>query len=135
MATLINGLESLPTGPLFLILAAGTESLLFAQTMPAAGLYITQRQRRLIANDSNDIAVSGYSNIEEYLNYLVLKHDNFPADLNNDEVVDNLDFSKFADDWLEDACGNYSLNNLNEVDCDVDMDDLDLLTQDWLEDY
>ncbi len=37
-------------------------------------------------------------------------------------------------DRLEDACGRYSLNNLN-LDCDVDMLDFSEFAQDWLQTY
>jgi pectate lyase len=87
------------------------------------------------ASDRNDDRNSdGYTNVEEYLNWLV-SDEPMPAhtDVNRDGIVDFIDFSEFANRWMsvygdEVYSGRFDYGH-NDA---IEMDDLFYIAQDWL---
>jgi len=51
-------------------------------------------------NDRNIVRADGYTNLEEYLNYLVVWQNGTPGDYNADNKVDGQDLEVFLEDWL-----------------------------------
>lgn len=94
--------------------------------------------RGLNPNDVNDGKLDRdgdeYTNVEEYLNYLVAQPKEFPADFDRDGDVDNDDLDLFTEDWLKNDCDNVPRRNLDS-DCDVDLGDYAILADYWMEIY
>ena len=86
------------------------------------------------ADSSLDRDSDGYTNVEEYLNYLVVQRVEFPADFDRDGDVDNNDLDLFTDDWLKNDCDDVPRRNLDD-DCDVDFSDYAVLADYWMEVY
>jgi hypothetical protein len=87
------------------------------------------------AGDANDYRSDGYTNIEEYINWLP-SGEPMPTrtDLNCDTIVDFRDFSEFAQHWLGSAGSplydeRYDFDPNNGM---ISMDDLLYIVQDWL---
>ena len=89
-------------------------------------------------NDANDGKLDrdsdGYTNVEEYLNYLAAKLTDFPADFDKDGDVDENDLDLFTEDWLKNDCYNVPRRNM-DIDCDVDFKDYAIFADYWLEVY
>jgi hypothetical protein len=86
-------------------------------------------------NDSSDDRDDdGYTNIEEYINWLPLGEPMPPrANLNCDDIVDFYDFSEFAEHYLSSSGTplydrKYDFNNDNEIT----INDLCYIVEDWL---
>jgi hypothetical protein len=94
--------------------------------------------KSLNPNDANDGKLDrdsdGYTNVEEYLNWLVDKKAALPADFDNDGNVDYNDLDLFTEDWMENDCNSVPRRNL-DVDCDVDLKDYAVLADEWLDEY
>jgi pectate lyase len=87
------------------------------------------------AGDANgDLDDDGYTNIEEYINWLGLREP-IPsiADLNYDNIVDLFDFSEFAEHYLG-FSGTETYDKKYDFNSDgvISIDDLFYITQDWL---
>lgn len=79
----------------------------------------------------------GYTNIEEYINWIPLGEP-MPArsDLNCDSVVDFDDFSEFADHYPSSSGESlYDMRYDFNSDDVISIDDLFFLAQDWLLGY
>jgi hypothetical protein len=87
------------------------------------------------ANDRNyDGDGDGYTNLEEYLNWLPLGETLQPhTDINSDGIVNGADFSEFANRW-QSSLGDmfYSANCDFDYDDKISISDLFYLVQDWL---
>jgi hypothetical protein len=87
------------------------------------------------ANDRNgDRDGDGYTNLEEYLNWLV-SGEPMPANTNSncDSIVNFIDFAKFAEHWSAISGsqlynGRFDFNHNNAISAD----DLFYIAQDWL---
>ena len=87
-------------------------------------------------NDRNgDRDGDGYTNIEEYLNWLPMG-DSVPkkTDVDCDYIVNFRDFSEFAQHWLGSAGSplydeRYDFDPVNGM---ISMDDLSFIAEDWL---
>ena len=76
----------------------------------------------------------GYTNVEEYLDYLAVQSTELPPDFDRDGDVDNNDLDLFTEDWLENNCDDVPRKNLDD-DCDVDFGDYAVLADYWMEVY
>ena len=89
--------------------------------------------RGLNSNDSSDNSgdrdSDGYTNVEEYLNYLV-ESSCGSADFDGDDDVDRDDLEVLAENWLENNCSNVPQGNL-DLDCDVDFADFAIFADEW----
>jgi pectate lyase len=87
-------------------------------------------------DDSNDVDPCGigYTYIEEYLNYLVVRPDELPGDLDADGDVDNNDLDVLTGEWLVNDCNSIPFSEMDD-DCDVDFREYAMLAVDWLEIY
>ena len=56
------------------------------------------------------------------------------ADLNNDGVINFLDFALFSSHWLETDCGPCAGADLSG-DNNVTMEDVSVFAENWLQDY
>jgi len=84
------------------------------------------------SNDSaGDRDGDGYTNIEEYLNWLVARGGEPLGDCDNDRDVDEADLDILTTDWLDNDCNNPALGKLN-MDCDIDFEDFSILAENWL---
>jgi hypothetical protein len=91
--------------------------------------------------DSNDACSDrdgdGYTNIEEYINWLPLTKPMPPrADFNHDNIINFLDFSEFARHYLHPYRNKlyivkYDFND----DGVISIADLSFIAQDWLYEY
>ena len=85
-------------------------------------------------NDASDSAEDrdgdGYTNVEEYLNWLCSA--TAKADLDNDFDIDLEDFAIFAEHWLEAECGLCGGADLAGRDGQVGLDDLREFVKHWL---
>jgi len=85
-------------------------------------------------DSSDDRDDDGYTNIEEYINWLPLGEPMPPrANLNCDDIVDFYDFSEFAEHYLSSSGTplydrKYDFNNDNEIT----INDLCYIVEDWL---
>ena len=73
----------------------------------------------------------GYTNVEEYLNYLVAQPTELPADFDRDGDVDNDDLDLFTEQWLQNNCDEVPRRNLDD-DCDVDFGDYAIFADYWM---
>ena len=89
--------------------------------------------RGLNANDAVDVSGDrdgdGYTNVEEYLNYLVATKCS-SADFDNDGYVNWDDLYVLASNWLKNDCNNVLEGNL-DLDCDVDFRDFSIFAESW----
>ncbi len=89
--------------------------------------------RGLNPNDSSDNAAvwdeDGYTNVEEYLNYLVAT-DGGSADFDDDDDIDWDDLAILVSNWLENNCSNVPEGNL-DLDCDADFVDFAIFAEKW----
>jgi len=89
--------------------------------------------RGLNPNDSSDSATDrdsdGYTNVKEYLNYLVATRCG-SADLDDDGNIGWEDLAIVSSNWLEEDCGNVPEGNL-DLDCDVDFVDFATFADGW----
>jgi pectate lyase len=94
--------------------------------------------RGLNPNDANDGKLDqdsdGYTNVEEYLNYLVDKKAALPADFDEDGDVDENDLDVFTAEWLANDCYEVPRGNM-DFDCDADFKDYSKFADNWLEEY
>ena len=88
-----------------------------------------------LSDSGDDRDGDGYTNIEEYINWLPLGEP-MPTttDLNCDDIVDFYDFSEFAEHYLSSSGeplydAKYDFDNDNEIT----IDDLCYITDDWLQ--
>ena len=90
--------------------------------------------RGLNPNDVNDNKLDrdgdGYTNVEEYLNYLVARRTESPPDFDNDGDVDWDDLADFVNDWLVSDCFFVPVGDL-DGDCDVDWKDFARFAKSW----
>ena len=89
--------------------------------------------RGLSPNDSSDNAADrdsdGYTNVEEYLNYLVATRCG-SADLDDNGSINWDDLAVLASGWLENNCSDVPAGNL-DLDCDIDFVDFALFSENW----
>lgn len=89
--------------------------------------------RGLNPNESSDNTADrdgdGYTNVEEYLNYIVAT-DGRSADFDGDEDIDWDDLAVLVANWLENDCSNVPQGNL-DLDCDVDFVDFAVFAEGW----
>ncbi len=83
-------------------------------------------------NDRNyDKDSDGYTNLEEYLNYLVVWQNGIPGDYDADNDVDLEDLDKFREDWLVLDSANPPAGDLYGDDNFVDMRDFAVFAGNW----
>ena len=91
--------------------------------------------RGLDPNDSNDrniVQADGYTNLEKYLNYLVVWQDGIPGDYNADNKVDWQDLDVFLEDWLVYDPVFPPAGDLYDDDNFVDLRDFAVFAANWL---
>ena len=76
----------------------------------------------------------GYTNVEDYLNYLVVQRTELPPDFMRDGIVDYEDLDLFTEEWLANNCSDKPRRNLDN-DCDVDFSDYAIMADYWMESY
>lgn len=81
------------------------------------------------SDNAADRDLDGYTNVEEYLNYLVATRCS-SVDLDDDGSVSWSDMAILSSNWLKDDCGNVPKGNL-DLDCDVDFTDFSILAGGW----
>ena len=72
----------------------------------------------------------GYTNLEEYLNFLAYKGGELVGDFDKNGIIYFDDLAVFWDHWLENNCDNVPIGGL-DFDCDVDFDDFAIFAQSW----
>jgi hypothetical protein len=83
------------------------------------------------AGDRNaDWDNDGYTNLEEYLNYLVVWHGTLKGDFNNDSKVNFEDLALFLDDWLVEDSVFVPAGDM-DGDNNVDFADYALFAKGW----
>ncbi len=82
------------------------------------------------SDGADDRDGDGYTNVEEYLNWLCSA--TAKADLDNDFDIDLEDFAIFAEHWLEAECGECGGADLAGDDGQVGLDDLREFVKHWL---
>jgi hypothetical protein len=80
--------------------------------------------------DRNIVRDDGYTNLEKYLNYLVLWRGELKGDFNNDGKVNGVDLAVFMDDWLIYDSTYVPVGDLNG-DNYVNWYDFAILTENW----
>jgi hypothetical protein len=83
-------------------------------------------------NDRNIVRFDGYTNLERYLNYLVLWRGPLKGDINNDSKVDYEDLAAFLEDWLVEDHTFAPSGDLNG-DGYEDFYDFAIFAQNWTE--
>jgi len=95
---------------------------------------IWETARGLNPNDASDGAddsdSDGYTNLEEYLNFLAYRGGKLLGDFDKDGDVNLNDLSIFCSHWLDNDCGNVPVGSL-DFDCDVDFADYAILASNW----
>ena len=85
-------------------------------------------------NNSSDGAIDrdgdGYTNLEEYLNFLAYKGGEMFGDFDKNGIIDFNDLTVFCSHWLENNCDNAPAGAL-DFDCDVDFADFAIFAQSW----
>lgn len=95
---------------------------------------VWETARSLNPNNAVDGATDsdsdGYTNLEEYLNFLAFRGGELLGDFDKDGDVDLDDLSAISSHWLENNCDNVPVGNL-DFDCDVDFVDYAIFGSNW----